>query len=268
MSHKATAWAFAQRVPPLQKLVLIVLADRHNADTGRCDPSLSRIAEDCTLSRDTVIRNLKALASAGLLRIIRRVKPADGNTGTIQGTNFYVLGFDNYTPKSANESGGYFDEIPSQTGGVVANSDQGSSSQLLGVVANSYPNQEVEPVMEPGKKVEASPLGGVPQNSFSLNELIRGEMFPYYCDQMGRNRLVYTLTQKRLEKGVLRLEECLKKSGDIRKAREMFWRAIEGLRDSDFHQGQNDRHTKYNDWIDHLCKSPECFEKWIEKGMA
>lgn len=103
----------------------------------------------------------------------------------------------------------------------------------------------------------------------SAAELIRIEMFPYYCEQMERNPALYTLTPARLQKGVARLKECVAKSnGSIDRGRELFWRAIEGLRDSDFHQGQNDRKTKYNDWIDHLCKSPEQFEKWIEKGLA
>jgi hypothetical protein len=276
MSHKATAWAFSQKVPALQKLVLIMLADRHNADTGRCDPSLSKIADDCGLSRNSIIRNLKALADAGLIRIIRRVKPADETSGTIQGRNFYVLAFDNYAPQSALESGEYFDEVPAQTRGVVSNRDQGSATQALGVVPNSNPNQEVEPVREPSF-VETSvstppPVGASTKKSKTKDPyaaLIRDDLFPYYCQRAERNPALYTLTKTRLEKGVLRLEECVRKSnGDLMAAQRMFWRAIEALTESEFHMGKNDRHTAYNDWIDHLCKNPECFEKWMEKGMA
>jgi hypothetical protein len=219
---------------------------------------------------------LKALADAGLIRIIRRVKPATETYGMQQGSNFYVLSFDNYAPKSALESGEYFDEVPAGTGGVVANSDQGSATQLLGVVANSYPNQEIEPGKEPSfvetsvstpPPVETSTAKPSQKDQYAA--LVRDDLFPYYCQRTERNPSLYTLTKMRLEKGVSRLQECAKKSnGNIWEAQRMFSRAIEALTESEFHMGQNDRKTKYNDWIDNLCKSPECFEKWIEKGMA
>lgn len=50
MSHKATAWAFTHRLPPLEKLVLIVLADRHNGCTGRCDISFLEVAIACGMT--------------------------------------------------------------------------------------------------------------------------------------------------------------------------------------------------------------------------
>lgn len=55
MSHVATNWAFAVRgVPPMAKLVLLALADRHNKDTNLCCPDQKMIAEDVSMSDRTV----------------------------------------------------------------------------------------------------------------------------------------------------------------------------------------------------------------------
>ncbi|QEW18977.1 putative transcriptional regulator [Marinibacterium anthonyi] len=74
MSHRATNWAIQQRgLEPATKLLLWQLADRHNADTGRCDPSQERLADDCEMSRATVNRHLKKLEAAGLIRRVQRI---------------------------------------------------------------------------------------------------------------------------------------------------------------------------------------------------
>lgn len=68
MSHRATAWAVAQRTgSPTRKAVLVALADRHNADTGRCDPSIRRLAEDTEMGERTVQRALGELEAAGFI---------------------------------------------------------------------------------------------------------------------------------------------------------------------------------------------------------
>ena len=73
MSLRAIVWAFAQHCPTANaKLVLIKLADNAN-DDGECWPSHRRVAEDTGLSRRTVIRYVKLLAEAGLIRLEHRV---------------------------------------------------------------------------------------------------------------------------------------------------------------------------------------------------
>ena len=68
MSHKATHWAWTVRdISSAEKLTLLALADRHNADTGQCFPSLDKIADDTSLSRDTVRRATQSLEQKGLL---------------------------------------------------------------------------------------------------------------------------------------------------------------------------------------------------------
>jgi len=75
MSHDATSWAFKQRgLKPSAKLILLALADCHNAAYG-CFPSQAFLANVCEVSRDTVNAQLNLLEERGLIRRIRSVDP-------------------------------------------------------------------------------------------------------------------------------------------------------------------------------------------------
>lgn len=96
MSHKATNWAVTVRgIPAAAKVVLWHLADRHNKDTGRCDPSQDLLAEDCEISRSSLNNQLKLLEDAGLITRIQRVNSA---TKRHQSTA-YILHFDVVSPQ-------------------------------------------------------------------------------------------------------------------------------------------------------------------------
>jgi hypothetical protein len=99
--------------------------------------------------------------------------------------------------------------------------------------------------------------------------IIRERLFPAYLEVIGKNPNTYTLTSARLDKGVARLKECLKKTaGDVDKAILLFCDAIDALGASDWHNGR-DKATqgkKYNDWIDNFTKNSEQFEKWLDKA--
>ncbi len=58
---------------PTAKAVLLSLAHRHNGETGRCDPSLTTIMRDTSLSRTAVIDALNDLVKAGKIARERRV---------------------------------------------------------------------------------------------------------------------------------------------------------------------------------------------------
>jgi hypothetical protein len=91
-------------------------------------------------------------------------------------------------------------------------------------------------------------------------------IFSYYLQQTGRNPKLYTLTDQRMEKGLARLRDCLKKTdGDISKAEELMRICVDNLAASDFHTGKNDRNREYTDWIAHLFKSTEKLEWWLEQ---
>lgn len=67
MSVEASAWARGAPVKGSAKAVLMLLASRHNHQTGQCNPSLATIAADAGLSRQTVVSALTKLAAAGLI---------------------------------------------------------------------------------------------------------------------------------------------------------------------------------------------------------
>lgn len=67
-------WAVRQKLPCTQKIVLLMLAERHNGDTGQCNPSHDRLTEDCGLSRRSVIDQISKLADAGYIRVHNRAK--------------------------------------------------------------------------------------------------------------------------------------------------------------------------------------------------
>lgn len=70
MSHYMTALAMKQvGLKPPTKIVLYWLADHHNGETGRCFPSLTRLAKLCEMSKRSVQMHLAELQSRGLVKI-------------------------------------------------------------------------------------------------------------------------------------------------------------------------------------------------------
>ena len=67
MSARATFWAWEVDIPSSEKLVLLCLADCHNADTGQCNPSVSYIATKTSLDRKTVLKSLRSLNDREIL---------------------------------------------------------------------------------------------------------------------------------------------------------------------------------------------------------
>ncbi|MEH6833988.1 helix-turn-helix domain-containing protein [Falsihalocynthiibacter arcticus] len=97
MSHAATNWAILQRgLKPSVKILLWHLADRHNKDTKRCDPSQELLAFDAEMSRATVNRHLDILEEKGLVRRVKRSCPKTRK----QLSTHYMLSFDNVFPVS------------------------------------------------------------------------------------------------------------------------------------------------------------------------
>jgi len=213
MSFAATTWAVRQKVPALAKLVLLLLADRHNGDTNRCDPSMDRLADDCGMSKDSVKRQIKVLSDRGLIRVIPRFQ------GTTQLTNLYAFRMEDMR-------------------GVGANSTPG-------VGANSTPNQE----------------------SYNQEER-RGvtSVFNYYTERVGKSP-TYTLTSLRMQKGLARLRECVKKTGNLKGAIEMMMICVDTIAASKFHMGDNAQKKTYNDWEDQLFGSESRLEKWLEEAQ-
>jgi len=71
MSARATFWAWDIQVPSSEKLVLLCLADCHNADTGQCNPSVNYISRQTSLERKTVLKALSLLNDKSLLSRVK-----------------------------------------------------------------------------------------------------------------------------------------------------------------------------------------------------
>jgi len=94
---------------PLRKLVLLKLADNAN-DQGECWPSLQYIADQCEISKRSVISHISALCDSGLLKKEHREGKFKANA-----SNLYTLTIHSETPAlhSANNSlGGETPALP------------------------------------------------------------------------------------------------------------------------------------------------------------
>lgn len=59
-------------VTPCAKLVLLALANRHNQETGRCDPSIETIAKDVAVSPRSVQNGLRELEAVKAIVTVER----------------------------------------------------------------------------------------------------------------------------------------------------------------------------------------------------
>lgn len=100
MSITALNRAFAAiectELKPSSALVLLCLARRHNQETGRCDPSLARIAKDSGLSVRAVRSGLRELEANRLIQTVFR-KATTGRGVMNMNSRYRILG----TAKSA-----------------------------------------------------------------------------------------------------------------------------------------------------------------------
>lgn len=114
---------------PLRKLVLIKLAD-NASDTGECWPSYQHIADQCEISRSSVLRHIEALINSGFMTKETRPGGPKGNH-----SNMYKLNLGGVT----------------ETLGVVSQIHQGGVTEVLGGGVTETPrtSHSLEPVIEP-----------------------------------------------------------------------------------------------------------------------
>ncbi|MFQ2147386.1 helix-turn-helix domain-containing protein [Aeromonas jandaei] len=122
---------------PLRKLVLIKLAD-NASDTGECWPSYKHIADQCEISRRSVINHIDALCDARLLTKESRVGPRGKRS------NVYVLTLD-----GAGVAHPEVQEIHQGSAGVALGGGAGAAHRI---------SHSLDPVIDP-KIPPISPLG-------------------------------------------------------------------------------------------------------------
>ncbi|EEB7342625.1 hypothetical protein DI121_23190 [Salmonella enterica] len=120
---------------PLRKLVLLKLAD-NASDQGECWPSYQYIADQCEISKRSVMNHIDELCKSGLLKKVFRKGPK-GNA-----TNVYIL-----TIPGAGDSPGVVQEIHQGSAGDSlpgAGDSPGGSAGAAPRISHSF-----EPVNEP-----------------------------------------------------------------------------------------------------------------------
>jgi hypothetical protein len=91
------------------------------------------------------------------------------------------------------------------------------------------------------------------------------QVWGYYLAQLEKLPALYTLTPSRRQMGVDRFAESLRKTGDHERAIAMMKFAVDGLRDSPWHNGKNDAKTPFNEW-EHVFGATEKFEMFVGKA--
>lgn len=122
--------------------------------------------------------------------------------------------------------------------------------------AKGLANQEQEQKQEQDKEISSKPDG--------FHDAVL-EIFTYYIERTDRNPKTYELTPARKRKAVLRLRECLKKTGgDLENATALMKLAIDGLVASDFHMGRDPKTNgqRYCEFEKHLFGSAEQMQRW------
>ena len=114
MSFQAMAWAAEKKLPAAKKIVLLMLANRVNSDTGKCVPKIKTLAEDCGLSESGVKLALKYFVEMGWVSVIERFAES------VQISNAYQIHMQNRgsqddPPHHSNTGGG----SPVNPGGVT-----------------------------------------------------------------------------------------------------------------------------------------------------
>jgi hypothetical protein len=71
MSFQALTWATEQNLPAMQKIVLLMMANRTSHETGLCYPSLDLLAKECGMTKRSMIEQIAKLEVGGFIAVIR-----------------------------------------------------------------------------------------------------------------------------------------------------------------------------------------------------
>lgn len=137
---------------PLRKLVLLKLAD-NASDLGECWPSYQHIADQCEISKRSVMNHIEALCESGLITKELRTGPK-GNSSNVYQLNLRSAG--DSPGGSANRSlPGAGDSLPG------AGDSPGGSAGAAPRISHSFEPVN-EPVNEPIKNTGASAKASAP----------------------------------------------------------------------------------------------------------
>jgi len=107
MSHIASYWAVEQKGLPVNaKIILMLLADCHNGQTGECFPSISLLVEKSNISERSVHYALGHMCNHGLITKVFRQE-----ANRRQRSNQYILNISITVGEGATDAGGRVQEV-------------------------------------------------------------------------------------------------------------------------------------------------------------
>ena len=133
MSLQAHVWAWAQsEVTTNEKIILLALADRHNADTNECWPSNRRLAEDTRMSEASVKKITRSLCERGFISKEERRTPNGKHT-----SNLYRLHIPkNFAGRQSSKTDGATIDTPNP---ATIDTHMGSHYSPLESTSNNLP---------------------------------------------------------------------------------------------------------------------------------
>lgn len=121
MSIEAVAWALRQEVTdPVAKLILIALADHHNASTGECFPSRAALCQVACCGETALKYRLQKLIKAGWIKVEPRHTPSGRQTSN----KYTICALSNHADAPEKAAGGGVSTRP--LGGVSTRPLEGS----------------------------------------------------------------------------------------------------------------------------------------------
>lgn len=141
------ALAVKADLPARDKIVLLMLANRVNSDTGRCTPRIKLLADDCGMSESSCKAALKRLVELGLIEIRNRFDEG------VQKPNQYFLKLDGVgqisthppqdsTPGGSESDPGVGQDLATESGSFESGSESDSDQQAARIpyadIFNAY----------------------------------------------------------------------------------------------------------------------------------
>ena len=245
---------------PVQNHVLLIVSTYADEDGG-CWPSQVTLVRGCRLCRRSVQYRLAELEHDGW--IVINPKAAKDHKG-----NTYQIVLSKLTKSQAHpdapENGG---DEKSGASGCIGQAHLVTKSGASGCIR--YKEEPSGTIIELtredslSKKCKVEIVSGKPLLSPRQHvEAVWG----YYREKVSKQHS--TLTKQRLEHGLARFEDALKKTkGDRSKASALMEICVDTMVASDWHMGRDKKTEgkKYNEW-ENVFRSTDQFEWWLEKA--
>ena len=137
-------WATEQDLPAMQKIVLLMMANRFNEDQGVCWPSHETLAKECGMDRRSIIRQIDKLTCLGLISVIKNV-----HKNNLNSVNQYRLNLEKIGKLKKDKLNKTYSDTESLRSDRKS---QGSDRESLGVVTESHTKLLIETIKEPIKE--------------------------------------------------------------------------------------------------------------------